>query len=124
MSEACKLLLDRIERDPETKHIAPRVRAILALPRSKVSTYLALNSLWATLPYDRRAMLVLWLMKQEGLSIGKVASYCGINRRSLYKSKRFRELLRVLRGKPKPDSQDPGLPDGEGDDDPDCKDDD
>ncbi|CAN5834826.1 hypothetical protein BH23PLA1_BH23PLA1_30340 [soil metagenome] len=117
MSEACKLLLDRIERDPETQHIAPIIRAILGLPRSKVSIYLALNSFWATLPCDRRAMLVVALMEQEGMTLGKVASYCGINRRTLYKSERFQKVLQKLRGKPRPDSQDPSPSDGEGDED-------
>jgi hypothetical protein len=124
MSESRKLLLDRIERDPETRHLAPIMRVLLALPTSEVSLYLGLASYWAALKYDRRATFVVSLMEQDGLTVGKIAALCGVNRRTLYKSDFFRNVLRMWRRKRKPDSQDPGLSGGEGDDDSDRWDDD
>lgn len=113
MSENRRTFLALIEEDPDLKQLAPVMRVLLQTPNRSLAPFLSLANLWAELPYERRAVLVLCLMGK--LPIQKVADFSCVNRRTLYKNEFFRRVLDRLR------AQDRGKPPrgDESDDDPD-----
>lgn len=114
MSETRQTFLALMEEDPELKPLAPVMRVLLLTPSRSLAPFLSLANLWAELPYERRAVLVLWLM--GALPIQQVAELTGVHRRTLYKSEFFMRVLEQLRAE---DMGEPPRGDESDDDDPD-----
>lgn len=114
MSETRQTFLALMEEDPELKPLAPVMRVLLQTPSRSLAPFLSLANLWAELPYERRAVLVLWLMGR--LPVQRVADLAGGGRRTLYRSEFFRRVLDELRAQ---DEGEPPRGDESDDDDPD-----
>lgn len=95
MSETRQTFLALMEEDPELKPLAPVMRVLLLTPSRSLAPFLSLANLWAGLPYEQRALLVLWLMGT--LPIQQVADLTGVHRRTLYKSDLVKDALKRKR---------------------------
>lgn len=129
MSDRERVLLARLEADPDIRTIAPVLKVLVGIPDDTLAEFLRLADLWIRLGGVRRAMLVLTL--DHDLNVVEVARLAGVHRCTLSRNESFKNLHKMIRsgrlealprGSKSADGDIDSFLDGDDDDAPDARD--
>lgn len=129
MSDRERMLLARLEDDPDIRPIAPVLRVLMGIPDDTLAEFLRLADLWIRLGGVRRAMLVKTL--DHDLKVVQVARLAGVHRCTLSRNKKFKKFQEMIlsgrlealpRGSKSADGDIDSFLDGDDDDAPDARD--